>query len=93
MVRRVIHLLGDPLEMRSGALRRWGQLENVPWKQLRAVWGSAEVEAQPSGQGEGRREGVRSCVCVCVQVYWYQEVFIDILKLIGLQQNLATFKI
>jgi hypothetical protein len=32
-------------------------------------------------------------VCVCVQVYWYQEVFIDILKLIGLQQNLATFKI
>ena len=35
----------------------------------------------------------RVCVCVCVQVYWYQEVFIDILKLIGLQQNLANFKI
>ncbi len=37
---------------------------------------------------------VRVCdrVCVCVRVYWYRQVLIDILKLIGLQQNLASLK-
>ncbi len=51
VVRRIIHLLGIPPEVRSGALQRREQVENAPWDGLRPFPMSVEAERLPLGQG------------------------------------------
>ena len=58
-VRRVVHRVGIPPKVRSGALRRREHVENVPWNGLRPFPRPVEAEALPLGQGGGRRGGAQ----------------------------------